>query len=308
MKKKIFAVFSWDPLVKNLYEKVLDKYKSKWDIQYGSKKICIDNEKTEIEEFVNRNKTLFNIFADGIKECDIFIADITDLNANVLIELGVAIRENKNTVILTRNELNTLPFDIKHRHIYQYKNEEDLIDIIKKNLDIFLKIKSQTFDKPINGMIYKEKGGEISSSGWGINPIKFNRPLKNVKIKIDFLIEETTNHWFGIILRCKSHPHRSSILINSRHNGNTDVTLYPGEGVVKREESFFEQHDGNSFRKLQIKLDETQLTITNLETNRNIRLTNIENQDFGQIYIAVYSAKAKYKNLQLINLDTINPK
>lgn len=64
-----------------------------------------------------------NILQDIIKpiyEADIIIADITNLNANVIYELGIAHTFNKKTIVITQDNLNNLPFDLRQYRTKYY--------------------------------------------------------------------------------------------------------------------------------------------------------------------------------------------
>src|SRR5258708_22392066 len=103
-EKKIFGAFRWNAYVLSMYEDIFQKIKGKygWNIQYGAKHILKNDadwgneiKTKDIKEFIGRNKQLYDIFVEGISSCDIFIADITNHNPNVLLELGIAIQQDK---------------------------------------------------------------------------------------------------------------------------------------------------------------------------------------------------------------------
>lgn len=82
-----------------------------------------------------------NILKDIIQpifEADIIIADLTDLNPNVLYELGVAHTFNKKTIIITQDDLGQLPFDLKQYRAKGYtthfKKFAELLEYMKTNL------------------------------------------------------------------------------------------------------------------------------------------------------------------------------
>lgn len=55
------------------------------------------------------------------------IADISNMNPNVLYELGFAHGKGKRTVLLSNDSLGKLPFDISHQRIFQYtRSKSDL--------------------------------------------------------------------------------------------------------------------------------------------------------------------------------------
>lgn len=80
-----------------------------------------------------------NILADivpPIYNADIVLADLTGLNPNVMYELGIAHSLNKKTVVITRDDLSKLPFDLKQYRAKGYsthfKQFFDLITYLEK--------------------------------------------------------------------------------------------------------------------------------------------------------------------------------
>lgn len=54
-----------------------------------------------------------------ISESDIIIADCSGRNANVMYELGIAHAHMKNVILLTKDDISTVPSDIRH---YEFIN------------------------------------------------------------------------------------------------------------------------------------------------------------------------------------------
>ena len=48
------------------------------------------------------------------------LADLTGLNPNVMYELGIAHSFNKKTIMITRDDLGSLPFDLKQYRAKDY--------------------------------------------------------------------------------------------------------------------------------------------------------------------------------------------
>ena len=82
-----------------------------------------------------------NILADIISPiyyADIVLADLSGLNPNVMYELGIAHSFNKKTIIITKDDLCKLPFDLKQYRTKDYsthfKKFYDLVEYLDKNL------------------------------------------------------------------------------------------------------------------------------------------------------------------------------
>ena len=83
-----------------------------------------------------------NILRDIISplyHADVVIADLTGLNPNVMYELGVAHTFEKKTIVITQDELSTLPFDLKQYRAKGYTTHfsdiTELVDYLKTNLE-----------------------------------------------------------------------------------------------------------------------------------------------------------------------------
>lgn len=71
----------------------------------------------------------------GIRGASMCLADITEDNPNVWFELGFAIAERKEVVLVCSDRRTTaFPFDVQHRHIIKYKTEStsDFKDLEQK--------------------------------------------------------------------------------------------------------------------------------------------------------------------------------
>jgi hypothetical protein len=68
-----------------------------------------------------------------IKDASICIADLTEANPNVMYEVGVAIALKRSVVFITQGDFKSIPFDIRHYRIVQYKlGEAGLADLYDK--------------------------------------------------------------------------------------------------------------------------------------------------------------------------------
>ncbi|RZL45292.1 MAG: hypothetical protein EOP00_17765 [Pedobacter sp.] len=159
MKTKITVFYSWQSdiksnknLIQNCIDKALKKIKQEGKIQAINLEINIDRDTKNKKGTPSIAHTIF----DKIKECDIFIADVTIINnnffnrltnnrltsnPNVLIELGFAIEVLGWERIICLNDDNispieTLPFDIRGHRITRFNSstlsfKDELLQTLK---------------------------------------------------------------------------------------------------------------------------------------------------------------------------------
>jgi len=307
-EKRIFGAFPWNSSAMSMYEEILEniKHKYKWNIQYGSKyKLVIDDKFTneikqsDIKQFISRNKQLYDIFVQGISACDIFIADITNHNPNVFLELGIAIQQDKNILIVTSQEIDKLPFDIRGFEAKSYKTKEELQKIIEKEIQMYTAIKEQTFtsDGPKN--IYKLSTGGILINN---NAMEIKIPkMKNLRIKLDFRFIYSTNHeldWFGIHFRTQGNLGSPSELALVRYSGKTRSVTWPEQRKEENGNSFegFNPENWNSFEVL---IDENELKVW---IHQQLVLTDnsLMVENFGALFIRgnLHNHPSLFKNGQ----------
>lgn len=104
-----------------------------------------------------------NILADiimPIYRADIVLADLTGLNPNVMYELGIAHSFNKKTIVITRDNLETLPFDLKQYRAKDYsthfKKFNELVAYLDKNLKGAID-GSVVFSNPVSDFLDKNQ-------------------------------------------------------------------------------------------------------------------------------------------------------
>ncbi len=66
-----------------------------------------------------------------ILDADLIIADITGRNANVMYELGIARAHAKKVILITKDEIEQAPTDIKHYEFIRYELDKD-VDFLDK--------------------------------------------------------------------------------------------------------------------------------------------------------------------------------
>lgn len=316
-KRKLFVAYPWEMSIKSMYDKLLEKFADEWDIKHGSDVTKASKIEAEIEMFRKRNKQLYDIFVSSIEESEIFIADVTNANANVMLELGIAIQLNKNILIVTSQNQESSPFDIRGFKANKYKSKKELNNIIEHHLELFLKIKNQNFDSYYpESYTYIEKG-ELSHSQ--AVKIKLPEKIKNLRLRVKykFVSISKDEDWFGIHLRAQgSMPVvASSELLYVRNNTHLESVTFPGRRIPRDAKNKKEETKAldDGFHSLELTIEENEL-LAHTE-NKELIDDEIQIEAFGDIILHAWAhddkntqnLKVEYKDVEIINLDTISP-
>lgn len=126
-KFKIFFIMPFDPSFNDLYSHLKD---------------VIENE-NELFEVFRADNLLHqqNILKDivlSIYESDLIIADLSDLNANVFYELGLAHALRKDVVLLTQ-QIDEVPFDLRSYRVISYSTNFKKIQELEASFKKLLK-------------------------------------------------------------------------------------------------------------------------------------------------------------------------
>jgi len=316
-KPSVFIARPWDASFAELYEVIKKSLLGKWEINDGPLVVKEDEAQANREMFINRNKQLYEQIVLGIKKSDVFIADVTNANANVMIELGIAIQLNKNIIIVTGQDRNRLPFDIQGFKAEKYSSSDSLSKIIEREVSLYLSIKEQTFDNPFSESHITVSDGKLTGHR-AIMPIKLSKPIKNLKLKIEYKFVNVSEEqdWLGIHLRA-SPSIQPSELLYVRSNGSLEIVTLPtrpnfssGEDKENIENSL---DDG--FTRLEVILDGNKLLASTATKELFDELIQIES--FGNIFLQANahsqdsskrdSLEIDFRNLEIINLDTTTP-
>lgn len=104
-KPRVFMIMPFSEDFFALFQELHDRFADKYEF-------------TNAGDMDNQQNILCSI-VQGIMNADVVIADLTNLNANVFYELGLAHALNKKTIIITQN-IDELPFDIKAYRVNEY--------------------------------------------------------------------------------------------------------------------------------------------------------------------------------------------
>jgi len=318
---RIFFAIPFDSATKNLYERIRiiikERYKNLTiSTVIGNKEIGPSPKYSDIAFFKSQNRELKEQFVRRIQDADIVIADLTDNNPNVHVELGIALKENKNILRVTGRSVSELGFDIRNLEVFRYENEKQLTNRITKYIDTFIKIKQLQISKRSGNLYYEEtkiihlkampqknKSLKIGSDIFKyqlVCPRDFVMRDGAIRIKFNIIKAKTTEDWFGVFLRSADFPSTGSHLVYVRQNGLIELAVYPNFQVLKKvnthqrisgKQDLFIQFENNF---IDIRMGKAQFSYDKLT-----------HQAVGRVFHAAYNADVDVYSAKMICRDTI---
>ena len=150
-KKKVFVIMPFKDEFFEVYEMLKVRFGERFEF-------------TNAGDEGNQQNILKDII-QPIYEADVVIADLTGLNANVMYELGLAHCFNKKTIVITQDDLSTLPFDLKQYRAKDYnthfKKFAELVEYLEKNLNGAVD-NSVSYSNPVKDFLTLEKIDNVS--------------------------------------------------------------------------------------------------------------------------------------------------
>ncbi len=98
-KSKVFVIMPFSDDFFESYEMLKEHFQDDFEFSHAGDE---DNQQNILADIIS-----------PIYAADVILADLTGLNPNVMYELGLAHSFNKKTIIITRDDLGKLPFDLK---------------------------------------------------------------------------------------------------------------------------------------------------------------------------------------------------
>lgn len=158
--------------------------------EHCSRPICkeLDLHVERADEIFTSNSILDDIIL-AIEKSAVIIADISGKNPNVFYELGMChMLKRKQTIMITHDEFNGIPFDISHFRIIQYENtipgktiyEEHLRKTLKNIMQDYKLIYKDEYELLINFLISSEEYKDISYSLMALE--KSPEPIHNNEV------------------------------------------------------------------------------------------------------------------------------
>ena len=234
---------------------------------------------------------------------------------------------DKNILVVTGQDVEDMPFDIRGYEAKKYNSKTELYNIIEKEIKIFDIIKKQTFEPGefIASKKFSPKQNGILTEKEAIKIANIPR-LKNLRIKLDFRFLYVTNHeydWFGIHLRAQKTSGFVSELALIRYSGKTRSVTWPEQRKENNGKNF-QDYDPEKWCSMEILLVENTL---NMWIHQQLLLEdqNLLVENFGELYLRandhhhpIYFAdktegkqsknnnylEIEYRNIEILDLST----
>ncbi len=316
---KLFFAIPFDTETRSIYNDVTKKLQNEYKARRlicvtGNEQIGVSMVYDRIETFKMQNSELFKHFVKQIRHADIVIADLTDNNPNVHVELGIALFYNKNILRVTRQSYEKLGFDVRNYEVSQYKMREDLFNTIDKYLNLFFEIKNLDFDQQNSNLYYHSPEKKFLRC-WNSEEEKkmpqqrlvydvFNFQMRDGKIRVTFKIidQKEDNGWFGVYFRVGNMgPLYGSCLVYIRKNGMIEIATYPGQNVVKKVQLYKKSLLDDKILTVELEGDLIRASIENIK----LEYSPLDIQSRGSVMFACWNSNAKFWNAQIVCRDTI---
>ncbi len=271
----------------------------------------------DVEEFKAQNRDFVRRFYQKIRSSDIVIADLTNDNPSVHVELGMAFALNKNNLRVIGRELVRLGTDIKGQETNPYYNPEGLEKTIRQYLDRFIEIKSLPLraSNPYYAVHFHRWETLGPRPGEPLGVVYYRAPsistqMRDGEIRVRFKIHETgaNEDWFGVSLRSEAvnHPWAGAgYLLLIRENGQLQLTEMPNGKYLKRKKypPLRRSHE----YILRVRIDGSNLAAC-LENTPGDSLTvgNLNIQSPGEVAFGCFKSRVSLRKAQIVCRDSID--
>ena len=182
---------------------------------------------------------LMQDIADSIRESAVIIADLSDKNANVFYELGIAHAFNKRVILLTQND-DDVPSDLKAYRYYKYNvnstdgisNFEEILKKLKENIDTSLIYNFEFIEKIFD--ISDEKGNEVLINSEFLKQEEGSFLIWAYINESQIMPIKSGRAWTYIISHASNNGELKKITITDSDNNKKEIPIYPNLWAIGR--------------------------------------------------------------------------
>jgi hypothetical protein len=311
---QVFFAFPFDAATKPMYERILKSLKKRFgrsfQFIYGNSSVIEPSPKFQkMYFFKKQNNDLLNQFLSNIKTSDIIVADLTNNNPNVHVELGIGITLNKNILRVSSRNIIEVGSDVRGYEVNHYSSENNLRDKIKNYLEQFLSIKELPLSRKA-GPLYANhilKSETLKHTNQAF-PVRYLSSMRDgaLRVKFRFISAVSKMDWFGIYLRYGSqNPWAGKgYLLYVRMNGILELAELPNVRVLKHKK--YRSLKLNQSHALQLAIDGSNLSAClDNQLNKQLEINDLNIQSPGNVAMGCYRSEITVSRAETVCRDTI---
>jgi len=307
----VFFAFPFDAATRPMYVRIMQRlkrhYRHRFRFVFGNSSVIKPSPRfVQIRMFKEQNNDLLKQFLSNITMSDIIVADLTNNNPNVHVELGIAITLSKNILRVSSRNLVEVGSDVRGYEINNYADENELYELIENYLERFLSIKQLPLSRkagPFYQLSFKDAQRIRHSQ---VLPVTTMRDGA-LRVRFKFLSSESAIDWFGIYFRYGSHNPWAGLgyLLYVRKNGMLELAELPNIRIVKKKRC-----GGLALKKeyvLEFGVDGSNLAANlNGEVSRGFEVRGLNIQYPGNVGIGCFNSEVVFSRVETVCRDTIN--
>lgn len=306
---RVFVALPFDGSMLPMYEKIRRElthtFQKRFEFIWGNDDPTQSRRPLTIELFKNQNIDLLEQFYFSIRSSDIIIADLTNNNPNVHVELGIALTLNKNILRVSGRDLGELGSDVKGYDTRRYRNEKELRNQIEKYFRIFLSIKELPLSKKA-GRFYKIQFYQEQQIKHG--EIMRIISMRDGALKVKFKFKKAKKEdWFGVFLRSsRPNPWMGGYLLYVRKDGSLELAGLPVNILKKKKYAPLKDNEEHT---LHLGIDGDVLAAYLDGNSKNcLRIRDLDDQSSGDVYLSSHGRESTivFKEVETVIRDTVN--
>jgi len=317
MKNKfnIFFAIPFDSLSRVTYEALRKKLIKHYEAKGYSLNIIIGNKQVgpsriqkylDVISFKRQNEDLQEQFYKDINEAHVVIADLTNDNPNVHVELGMAVAMKKNILRVTARKVGDVGFDIRNKQICEYKKPSALLKLITDYLDTFLMIKDLKYDVQFEGLYWHRQDIRLPLEQNQIprGMLAFTQPIATfrdggINIRARFLYVTDDRSWMGIAFRKTRVTADDGYYLRIYKNGKIDLAY--GPDVIATKQLPAKETEDTFDVLIDILNDSIEVKVN----HQSPLVAKLDLQNIGEVHLVTFEAQAEFESVKTINRDTL---
>jgi hypothetical protein len=330
---KVFFAFQFDPATEAMYHTVRNDLLEDKDIRNsfdflhgfsGRISTTLREVELDIQAFRNQNLQLYDQFRKRILSSDIIVADLTNDNPNVHVELGIALMANKNILRVSGRNAERVASDLRDFPIEQYRNADELKERIERYLKMFLSIKKLELsvnagssyqyqfkdDVVIENRQYIHRADLPPRTEAAVNYKEiFEMRDGEMRLKFTFRWADNEESWFGIAFRyTAAQPWTDGYLLYIRKNGQMELVGQPDwSRDANRRKQYNERAEGElSTLNMRLDGDFLKATLDN-DWGNSLEVDHLQIQGYGKVALICLSSSVSVNSVETVKRDTIDP-